>query len=100
LQKFEDRILQRKIIIDESPITKWCAGNAAVQPDAQNNRFFIKKHQRGRIDGMTVLAMLSGAIDMVDTNEQSALDTEDLDALEAKIEAEMAALEWENPYIF
>jgi len=94
LQKFEDRILQRRIIIDESPITKWCSGNAAIQPDAQNNRFFIKKHQRGRIDGMTVLAMLSGAADLDETGEQSPWDSDvDLDALEAKIAAEMAALD-------
>jgi phage terminase large subunit-like protein len=94
LQKFEDRILQRRIIIDESPITKWCSGNAAVQPDAQNNRFFIKKHQRGRIDGMTVLAMLAGAADLVELGERSAFDgDEDFDDLEARIEAELAALE-------
>jgi phage terminase large subunit-like protein len=96
LQKFEDRILQNRIVIDESPVTKWCSGNAAIQPDAQNNRFFIKKHQRGRIDGMTVLAMLSGAVDLVDMGEQSFLDgEEDLDALEARIEAEVAAMELE-----
>lgn len=94
LQKFEDRILQRRIVIDESPITKWCSGNAAIQPDAQNNRFFIKKHQRGRIDGMTVLAMLAGAADLGESGEQSFWDSEeDLDALEAKIAAEMAALD-------
>ncbi len=94
LQQFEDRILQRRIIIHESPITKWCSGNAAVEPDAQNNRFFIKKHQRGRIDGMTVLAMLSGATESVEASEESVWDSEeDLDALEAKIAAEMAALD-------
>ncbi|MCV9960743.1 terminase large subunit [Pararhizobium sp. BT-229] len=79
LQKFEDRILQRKILIDESPITRWCSGNAAVQPDAQNNRFFIKKHQRGRIDGMTVLAMLSGATDEVEATGRSFWDSDDND---------------------
>ena len=64
LQQLEDRILKGRgrggIIIDESPLTRWCAGNAAVQPDAQGNRFFIKKRSRGRIDGVVVLAMLSG----------------------------------------
>lgn len=100
LQKFEDRILQRRIVIHESPITKWCSGNAAVQPDAQNNRFFVKKHQRGRIDGMTVLAMLSGAVDLAASGEQSFTDTADFDALEAQIEAEMAALEQEFPHIY
>ncbi len=101
LQKFEDRILQRRIVIDESPVTKWCSGNAAIQPDAQNNRFFIKKHQRGRIDGMTVLAMLSGAVDLVDVGEQSFWDgEEDLDALEARIQAEYDALGSEDGLIY
>lgn len=49
-----------------SPVTKWCSGNAAVQPDAQNNRFFVKKVQRGRIDGLVVLAMLAGANEHVE----------------------------------
>lgn len=79
LQKFEDRILQRKIVIDESPITKWCSGNAAVQPDAQNNRFFIKKNQRGRIDGMTVLAMLCGATDRSEGGERSFWDSDEFE---------------------
>lgn len=61
LTQLEDAILQKRIIIDESPVTKWCSGNAAVQPDSQNNRFFVKKVQRGRIDGLVVLAMLAGA---------------------------------------
>lgn len=61
LTQLEDAILQKRIVIDESPVTKWCSGNAAVQPDAQNNRFFVKKFQRGRIDGLVVLAMLAGA---------------------------------------
>ncbi len=61
LQQLEDMVLQKRIVIDESPVTKWCSGNAAVEPDAQNNRYFVKKNQRGRIDGLVVLAMLSGA---------------------------------------
>lgn len=61
LQQLEDMVLQKRIVIDESPVTKWCSGNAAVEPDAQNNRYFVKKNQRGRIDGLVVLAMLAGA---------------------------------------
>lgn len=65
LTQLEDAILQKRIVIEESPVTKWCSGNAAVQPDAQNNRFFVKKVQRGRIDGLVVLAMLAGASEHV-----------------------------------
>lgn len=57
----EDMILNRSVMIDDSPLTRWCAGNAAVKPDAQGNRFFVKKRERGRIDGVVALAMLVGA---------------------------------------
>ena len=67
LQQLEDLILTKQIAIDDSPVTKWCSGNAAVQPDAQNNRFFVKKVQRGRIDGLVVLTMLAGASEVVET---------------------------------
>jgi phage terminase large subunit-like protein len=65
VQKLEDRILKGKrggIMVDEHPITHWCAANTAVQPDPQGNRFFIKKKLRGRIDGTVVLAMLCGGL--------------------------------------
>lgn len=65
LQQFEDRILTGRIVIDKSPVTSWCAANAAVQADAQDNRFLVKKRSRGRIDGMTAGAMLCGAVEMV-----------------------------------
>ena len=57
LQQTEDAILKGEIVIDKSPITLWCAGNAAVEADPQNNRWLIKKRQRGRIDGMVSLCM-------------------------------------------
>lgn len=57
LQQTEDVILEGQIIVDKSPITLWCAGNAAVEADAQNNRWLSKKLQRGRIDGMVSLCM-------------------------------------------
>lgn len=61
LGQLEDAILNDDIVIDENPLTKWCFANAAVKPDAQGNRYFVKKRQRGRIDGATVMAMLAGA---------------------------------------
>jgi phage terminase large subunit-like protein len=79
LQQLEDMILTGGIVIDESPVTKWCAGNAAIQADARNNRFIVKKRSRGRIDGLTVLAMLAGAA-MAEQQEpaRSYLETEGL----------------------
>lgn len=62
LGQLEDMILNRQAVIDENPLTKWCAGNAAVQPDARGNRYLVKRQQRGRIDGLVVLAMLAGLV--------------------------------------
>jgi phage terminase large subunit-like protein len=62
LQQTEDIILKGEIVIDKSPITLWCAGNAAVEADAQNNRWLTKKRQRGRIDGMVSLCMGVGLV--------------------------------------
>lgn len=61
LQTLEDLILTGGIVIDESPVTRWCSGNAAVEVDAQGNRWFGKKRSRGRIDGLVALAMAVGA---------------------------------------
>lgn len=63
LQRLEDMILTKQIVIDESPVTKWCAGNAAVNTNATGNRYLEKKRSRGRVDGLVVLAMLAGAKD-------------------------------------
>lgn len=61
LGQLEDMILNGQIVIDENPLTKWCAGNAAVKADARGNRYLVKAQQRGRIDGLVALAMLAGA---------------------------------------
>jgi phage terminase large subunit-like protein len=58
---YEDAILTGNIVIDESQITKWCSGNAAIRADEHGNRYFVKKHTRGRIDGVVALAMAEGA---------------------------------------
>lgn len=57
----EDRILEKTIVIDASPVTYSCAANAAVASDAQKNRSFDKKRSRGRIDGIVTIAMAVGA---------------------------------------
>ena len=57
IQLLEDCVLRGDIVIERSPITTWCSGNAAVESDAQNNRWLIKHRQRGRIDGLVSIAM-------------------------------------------
>jgi phage terminase large subunit-like protein len=60
IERLEDKILSRTITIDASPVTYSCAANAFLGSDAFGNRFFDKKKSRGRIDGMTTLAMSTG----------------------------------------
>jgi phage terminase large subunit-like protein len=61
IERLEDVILEKKITIDASPVTYFCAGNAFVNNDGLANRYFDKKRSRGRIDGIVTLAMAVGA---------------------------------------
>lgn len=61
LGQLEDAILRGDQMIEDNPITNYCAANAAVKADERGNRYFIKKSFRGRIDGVVVLAMVRGA---------------------------------------
>lgn len=65
IEKLEDRILNKSITIDNSPVTYSCAANAALIEDGQKNRAFDKKRSRGRIDGLVTIAMGVGAADHV-----------------------------------
>ncbi|WP_236846603.1 MULTISPECIES: terminase TerL endonuclease subunit [unclassified Bosea (in: a-proteobacteria)] len=75
IERLEDRLLEKTVTIDASPVTYACAANAHVVEDGQKNRAFDKKRSRGRIDGMVTIAMAVGAATM---NEAPALD---IDAL-------------------
>lgn len=61
VEKLEDRILEKAIAIDNSPVTYSCAANAALVEDGMKNRAFDKKRSRGRIDGIVTIAMGVGA---------------------------------------
>lgn len=63
IEKLEDRILNRTITIDSSPVTYSCAANAVLDEDGMKNRAFNKKRSRGRIDGVVTIAMGAGAAD-------------------------------------
>ncbi|GAA4218665.1 terminase large subunit [Sphingomonas endophytica] len=63
IERFEDRILNGTIVIDQSPVTYMCASNAAFDTDGLRNRAFNKKRSRGRIDGIVTGAMGAGAAD-------------------------------------
>lgn len=61
IERLEDHILKRRITIEDSPVTYFCAGNAFVLADGQNNRCFDKNRSRGPIDGLVTIAMGAGA---------------------------------------
>ena len=63
IERLEDRILEKTITIEDSPVTTSCAANAHVVSDGQENRAFDKERSRGRIDGLVTLAMGVGAAD-------------------------------------
>jgi phage terminase large subunit-like protein len=69
VERLEDRILTERIVVDDNPVTYWCAGNALLISDGQKNRAFDKKRSRGRIDGLVTVAMATGAATM---NEREA----------------------------
>lgn len=63
IERLEDAILEKRVTVDASPITYFCAGNAQVIEDGQKNRAFDKKRSRGWIDGLVTLAMgVGGAL--------------------------------------
>lgn len=91
IERLEDRILTGGITIESSPVTYSCAGNAFIDSDGQGNRCFDKKRSRGRIDGVVTIAMGCGAASAsIDDSGKSGWDTDDLDALMAKIDAATA----------
>jgi phage terminase large subunit-like protein len=61
IERLEDAIKTGTITIDDSPVTRMCAGNAIVVSDAQNNRAFDKRRSRGRIDSLVTVCMATGA---------------------------------------
>lgn len=75
IEKLEDRILNKTIVIDNSPVTYSCAANAAVDEDGMKNRCFDKKRSRGRIDGLVTIAMGAGAADSPPKGEDSVYES-------------------------
>lgn len=61
IERLEELVLTAGIMIDDSPVTRWCSSNMTLDTDGQGNRFPNKKRSRGRIDGIVALAMAVGA---------------------------------------
>ena len=73
ITKTEDRILEGRIVIDDSPVTYSCAGGAVLDYDGQGNRCFDKAKSRGRIDGMVTVAMAVGAAAAMDKPKKKSV---------------------------
>lgn len=77
VERLEDRILNKTITVEASPVSYMCAANTKVAVDGQKNRAFDKKRSRGRIDGNVTLAMGVGAATNTATeSEPSVYETE------------------------
>ncbi|MDT7935227.1 MAG: terminase TerL endonuclease subunit [Sphingomonadaceae bacterium] len=61
IEKLEDLLLRRAIVVDRNPVSNACAYNAAIERDAKENRAFDKKRSRGRIDLLVSKTMAVGA---------------------------------------
>ena len=73
ITRLEDAILEERIVIDSSPVTYACAGNAHVDDDGQGNRAFDKKRSRGRIDGLVTITMGVGAATAADKPKKKSV---------------------------
>lgn len=60
LRELETMLLRSEMRHGNHPVLTMCAGNAALETDAAENRKFTKKKSAGRIDGLVALAMAVG----------------------------------------
>lgn len=66
VQRLEGRILERTLLVQPSPVTRWQVSSTVIRQDpaGTGNRVFDKAKAVGRIDGIVALAMAVGAAEM------------------------------------
>lgn len=66
VKQLETRVIENKIRVQSSPVTRWQVSSVAIRDDpaGTGNRVFDKKRAVGRIDGIVALAMAVGAAEM------------------------------------
>lgn len=76
-QELENAIIEGRIRIARNPVMRWNAANCVVRQDpaGTDNRIPDKKRSRGRIDGVTALAMAVGIASMPDRETESVYET-------------------------
>lgn len=66
VRELESLIIERKLEVQESPVTRWQVSSTVIRQDpaGTGNRVFNKNKSLGRIDGIVALAMAVGALRM------------------------------------
>jgi len=61
LKMFDAMMRMGKIVHDGNPLLRWCIGNVVVKPDANDNIYFRKSHEKLKIDHVVSLIMAFAA---------------------------------------
>ncbi len=72
LRELETMLLRGELRHGNHPVLTMCAGNAALEIDAAENRKFTKKKSIGRIDAMVALAMAVGTSVTAEKDDSAA----------------------------
>ncbi|WP_275790539.1 terminase large subunit [Pararhizobium gei] len=75
ISRMTDKILTRKMLIEENKVTDICAANVILDSDGTGNKAFNKRRSRGRIDGMVSIAMAVGASKSEAKGKRSYMET-------------------------
>lgn len=62
IELLEKAIAGGALLVQKNPVLTWNSASAVLEADAKNNRIFTKRKSRGRIDGLTALAMVTGLL--------------------------------------
>ncbi len=91
INKLEAALLEERITIDVNPVMRMCSQGVVYTMNRTGHRMFDKERATSRIDGMVSKAMSIGVATLQMPQKKSGWDTDDLDALMAKIDAAVAA---------
>lgn len=87
INKLEAALLEGRFKVDANPVMRMCSQGVVYTPNRTGHRMFDKMKATTRIDGMISNAMSIGVATLELPQQRSGWNTDDLDALMAKIEA-------------
>lgn len=62
IELLEKAVSGAALKVQKNPCLTWNSASAVLEADAKNNKIFTKRKSRGRIDGLTALAMVTGLL--------------------------------------